>query len=706
MRDSLVHAVEEPRAVLLSRVPAFLFCLWALVVLLRALPLSASYLQKLIDLHGAGITGAVVATGALLFGAFATVLRRAPRLTTAFVAAGALVLTIPSGNFIALPLSILIVLMSVLLGDALFRMICREEARGSEVALLFACGLVAGGLLILIAGELHILGRPALVSFAVILLGMRYRRIQDLMRSCSLRLPERLAWLDSFALAFVIGSVFAVWVIALTPDVSWDALMYHLPEIRDIVTRGRVELMPDLLPQTLFWRNHEAYLSIAYFFGGERAVRILHFFAGAATFGAVALLAKRLGRPVPLPLLLLAVAAFPLGMYQMRATYVDWVCALLVTMAAAALLDQKRRAASVLAGFLFGGAIATKIFAVFAVFALLILILKPWKGAARRVAGFALGVALSLGPWMVWSQIHAGFILAPLAPDAQALANRVTGGYFLVSPTLDHETSTAVSHEDIRPERGISAMPLLPWTLTYESSRFEAFGNGYGGVVALMLLFGVFGWSFRHFTLFLLATVPSLTAWFLMYAPSSRYLMPLYLLYVVFAVIGLTRLTRNFAGPEGRAAAAMLVAGAIVLPVHIGSSGVEWKTAFGILSREEALAIQSPGYPLMQHLTPRDRVIFFGEFDRYHCPAETAYRVAFSPVHQWESNPVQWRSGLRELGITHILYHAEFYPHFPLLKDLEDMVELRAENGIAQLYRVHLTERDGSGPPSSPGDPR
>ena len=120
--------------------------------------------------------------------------------------------------------------------------------------------------------------------------------------------------------------------------------------------------------------------------------------------------ARRLRFEGSAALVVLALAAFPTAMLQLRATYVDWPAALLVTAAAAELAAGRAGGGRLrLAGFLFGGAVATKVFALGALPALLILTMRARpRPSPKQVAG-ALACALAaLGPWLAWSARHAG----------------------------------------------------------------------------------------------------------------------------------------------------------------------------------------------------------------------------------------------------------------------------------------------------------
>jgi hypothetical protein len=167
-----------------------------------------------------------------------------------------------------------------------------------------------------------------------------------------------------------------------------------------------------------------------------------------------------------------------------------------------------------------------------------------------------------------------------------------------------------------------------------------------------------------------------------------RYLIPIYPLYALFAVEGLRRLTRNFAGRWGAVAGCALAAAAVSFPVQFGSSGFEWRVAVGAVSWEDEPALRMPSYPLYRHIGPQDRVVFLGEHDRYHCPAGIVYRSAWYPVNRWGNDPALWRKELTRFGITYIVHREEAFDKVPLLEKLGDRLSKVERRGPATLYRV------------------
>ncbi len=334
-----------------------------------------------------------------------------------------------------------------------------------------------------------------------------------------------------------------------------------------------------------------------------------------------------------------------------------------------------------LAGFLAGGAVATKIFAVFALPALAIL---AWRARPRAaLIASALGCALlALLPWVGWSERRTGSFVQPYARSPRELLGRIAGGhYFTTSP------ASGVSQPRRPLSRTLASLPRLPYDLVFHSSRFEANRDGYNGVLILLLLVGLVGFRARSVGLFLAASLPFLVPWSLLSMPSIRFLFPVYPLYAVFLAEGLGRLTGRFAGVPGMAAGMTLLAAAAAFPVQLGSGGFEWKVAAGRLSRRESLEAQLPAYPLWKHLGPEARVVFLGENDRFHSPAAVAWRAEFLPVSAWGRDPQIWRRELTRHRITHLLYREDRTDARALLESLGERVEPVARNGPAILLR-------------------
>ncbi len=670
-----------------------------LVLLWRAWPLLRSYRDKLSGLHAPVVLAAAAAGALLVLGLLALGLRLRPRLAVMGWLLLAAAMTLLSGNAGALGVAVVLLAATFVAGDLVFGLLRGKEAERGDLVSVFAAGTVAVGLLVLLLGEVGVLSAASLAAALGAVVVVRLRRVRLLAGVVreSFRLPSgdapapiEAAWLSLAGLVLL-----AAWAGALSPDVSWDALAYHLPEVRDIVRLGRVVPRPDLVPVSLLWRNHDVYLSAGFFYGGERVVRLLQFAVGLAVFGAALGLARRLRFVGSVALVVLALAAFPLAMLQLRATYVDWPAALLVTAAAAQLAAGRADGGRLrLSGFLFAGAVVTKVFALGAIPALLILLARTRpRPTARRLLGALACALIALVPWLAWSARRAGSVTAPFADSPAELARRLTHGhYFRTSPASGVTASARAVGVRLR------SFATLPYDLVFHSSRFEANGDGYNGIFVLVLLVGLAGWDARRVALFCAAALPLLVPWSLLYLPSInpvgynpppiRYLFPVYPLYAVFCAEGLRRLTGGFTGTWGRVAGIALVGAVAAFPVQFGSSGLEWRVAAGRLSREESLAARLPGYRLWANVAGQDRLLFLGENDRFHCPAGFAFSEESLPAAAWGRDPAAWRAGLDELGITHLLYRSDRRREESLLEALASRLEVVGQDGPATLYRV------------------
>ena len=634
--------------------PALVFAA-AVLLLARSAPLARAYADKLLSRHSAAGVAVAAAGSLAVFLSVWTGLRKRPRATAAAFAATAAAMVALSGNLGAALAAAAILLVTFVAGDAVYRVLRGTDAARGDLSTALAAGFAASGVAVLLLGEAGVLGRGSVLALAAIVVGLRRRRFPALGRLVreAVRLPrgDAPASLEAAWLAFAALALLAVWAGVQAPDVSWDALAYHLPEARDIALTKGVRPLPDLHPQSLLWRNHEAFLSIAFFFGDERVVPYLQFAAGLAVFGAALSLARRLRLQGSGPLVVLAMAAFPTAMLQLKAAYVDWPAALLVTAAAAEVAAN------------------------------------PGEHGRMRVAGFPLrsggrdqGLRALRRPRAPCGGISrtpaadASLRRGPLRPaSARALARLEPAPRRIVSGAVRRLTAraggraspkAATSRGRRRPGRDAPfrrlpsacvAFVRLPYDLVFHSSRFEANGDGYNGILALLFVAGLAGWSGGRIGLFLAVTLPFLVPWSLLYLPSIRFLFPVYPLYAVFTAGGLSRLTARFAGAPGLFAGLAVLASAAAFPVQAGSSGLEWKAAFGWMSRSEVLAAQLPALPLQSRLRPADRVVFVGENDRFHCPAALVWRAEFLPVAAWGSDPAAWRRGFSELGIDAVL---------------------------------------------------
>ena len=613
---------------------------------------------------------------------------KTPRALFAVLGAGALFLVIRSGNAAAFLTAGFLLGMTALIGDGVIRLIRGFGAEEGEVSISVAAGCAVTGVGLLLLGEAG-LARPGhLAAAAALLILARRRRIPELSRIAAgaarsvCRRPA--SGVDALWTAAIMVVLVPGFLGALRPDLSWDALAYHLPQIRDFAEKGRVLPLPNLYPATFLWRSYDTFLGLPFLAGGERAVRWVHLGIGLAAFGAAAALARRVGgRRSPLPVL--ALCAFPAAALQLRNTFVDLSAALLVTASAAEIAASRPARRRVwLAGLLFGAAVATKIFALLAAPALTILLVCRHGAQPRRWLSFALFAAIPILPWLAWSQTRLGFFLAPYYDPWKADRNNPLAAIY--GPPTDPEAPRTLPPLSLETRRFLR----LPYDLTFEPSQFSRFGE-YVGLLPLLLLVGLGGWGRRRFWLIcaagLAALIPLLIASSLRWIVfTTRYLIPVYPLYAVAAASGLSRATGEFRGRSGHLAAAAIAALVLAVPIELLFLPADLRYALGRVSSEDVLNTL-PAYPLWRHVRAEDRVLLLGDPDRYHCPAR--FIVSDTLVFPTERiDPHRWSKEWRPLGINVILHRTDRRNATDFLQSLGPCVRFVAAHALARLYRV------------------
>src|SRR5215471_15115274 len=270
----------------------------ALGILILGVPIIARYAKWFRMGHSpAAAALSVAASGVLLllFVGFS----KSTRVTVTIAGLVGLILVVTSGNAVAFLIALALLAVTLIAGDGVTRLLRGREARQGELSISVAAGASAlGGSLLLLSDAG--LARPLpLAALAILLAFGRWRRIPELGRlfreAARTVLDRRNSATESLWLTIVGVTIAASLLGALRPDVSFDGLAYHLPEIRDFARSGQVEPLGGIY-ETLLWRNHETYLGLAYTAGGEQAVQLLHFLVGLNLFGVIAALGRQLSR--------------------------------------------------------------------------------------------------------------------------------------------------------------------------------------------------------------------------------------------------------------------------------------------------------------------------------------------------------------------------------------------------------------------------
>jgi glycosyl transferase family 87 len=667
-----------------------LFLVLAAVLFVCAAPILEMHLEKIRNALASGPAAVAAALLAFAFILFLDGVRRSPQTTAAATGTVLLILVAWSGNLLAFGIAAAVLAFTLLTGDAVARLLRGFEGGRGELSVSIAAGCGAIGLGLLLLGEIHFVRPVSLIAAAAVLVLVRRRRIPQLARLVTG--GAKALWTGPFTKtdALWIAAAAAILVpgflAALRPDLSWDALAYHLPQVRDFAVKTRVEPLANLYPSTFLWRNYDTFLGLGFLAGGDRTVRFLHFAMGLATFGATASLARRLGSAARRPLAVLALCAFPAACLELKNTYVDLPAGLLLTASAAEIAASRAEGRRLrLAGFLFGGAIATKLFAILGTPALAAIFACRRRDGLRCAIVFSLCAGIVLLPWLAWSQSRLGFFLAPYY-DPRA-ADRNDPNASIYGPPIQP------SNPGPSPRLDVQSLLRLPFDLTLGEPQYSRLDD-YVGLLPLLLLLGLAGFGARDLRLFAAAAVVSILPW---YAAASRhlihfdarYLIPLFPMYAAAAGVGLERATGQFRGSLGSAAAAAAAMLTLAVPTQLLSAPHDLDLALRRATPETALAAL-PAYPLWRHVHSQDRVLLLGDPDRFHCPA----RVVVNDMLVFpepEVDPNRWQREWRPLGITHILHREDRRDAAGLLRALGPCVHLVASHNVASLYRVEGT---------------
>jgi len=206
---------------------------------------------------------------------------------------------------------------------------------------------------------------------------------------------------------------------AISPELSFDALWYHLTPPKLYVQYQQIFHLPGwLLSVSSLPRFMEMFYTAALVFGNEIGAKFIHF-----SFGILAALAlfNLLKRHFSLRISLLGTLTFYTMLavgWQSTTAYVDLAWTFFEILALDNFLQwrEKRKERYLYrSSLLVGLAIATKIlaFGSLLTFLFLILILRG-KGWLRRVFRFGITSLLVVSPWLVLSWVNVGNPLFPL----------------------------------------------------------------------------------------------------------------------------------------------------------------------------------------------------------------------------------------------------------------------------------------------------
>lgn len=512
-------------------------------------------------------------------------------------------------------------------------------------------------------------------------------------------LPLRLG-----AVFFVLVTA-SVFVMALAPSITHDAMVYHLNIPRVYANAHAIVPIPYNLFSNTFLNLEMLYL-IALLIDDFILANLIHFSLGVSAMALTFAFARRtLGRTTAV----LAVFIFffnPLVLNEMAIAYVDLGMVFYFLLALVCLWRWKEEddrrwflIACVFAGFFAGFKYTSlhglvSIGAMIAIFGLLSE-RRGLKTAFKNLATYGLVTSAFVLPYLIKNHIFTGNPVYPLMYEQ-------FDGRWLFPQQVERMLAYVNAHGM---GRDFPKMLLLPWNITVHGNA--GFKNFDAVITPLWLLF-------LAPLLFIRPKPPVVRVagllcaiYFVSWAASThitRYLMPVFPLFSMLSAHGISAIWKR--ATEHANYLSMLVKAGTVT-----ACGLVWllfsypyllyvpsefgPVVWGNQTREEFLATKVPHYSVFEYinetLPANARLVFFWDNRGFFCDRPQIGDSVFEASSMLElfseaGNPAAYRQKLNEMGITHIFVNKAFFRRFPPFA-VSPKDEARILRDVASLER-------------------
>ena len=436
-------------------------------------------------------------------------------------------------------------------------------------------------------------------------------------------------WFASFCLVLLAAFVVLNWIGALAPEIMFDALKSHLALARIYASSHQVSGVPYSMGS--YWPlGGDLLLTVGYLLGGETAAKLLHFWAGLLTAGMVYAAGRRLDSRLAGVAAATIFYAPPIIAWESTTAYTDLCWTMYVAGALFMLLvwqeEQHPVPAAAAMGLLLGFAMGVKPTAGYAALGVgLVMLWRAWRSRSKQwrrdVWSFVVVTSVTIlvgGIWYLRAYLLTGNPVFPFLnavfksplwyPRNERFNYRMYG--FGVTPI---------------------ALALLPWRLTFVTSRFCETLDGttgalYLGLAPLVLLFlrrASRLWAIAFVSLFFCL----LWAFSVQYL---RYLLPALAGLAIMAGWATAAIWGNWRRRGSLVIwilpAVFLAFAAFALPVSLQQywnipTLVPFGVVLGRVSREDYCAQRIPSYVTLkyasEHLDGGDRIYGVGEYFQY-----------------------------------------------------------------------------------------
>jgi len=590
-----------------------------------------------------------------------------------------------------------VLLLAVLGFGSLVRAIYpKKHSRVDAAALTLLGGIGVVGLVLFCVGQLWFTRMSILLVLSV---GMWL----------SLRPGRRLIknWRQWFSelrpplvpLAIIVVIVFVTVIGGMTVlvgDMNHDSIAYHYLGPTVWLKHGVIRAVPDEV-LTYFPVVVETQYAALMALGGQRAPNLFAIISLAALLLSATSLAVWMGVDQGAVWWIVAlIASTPVIQTGVFGGFIDAVFAAFVLMGARIAFDANQPRQYAVCGIFCGLAMGTKYTGIMAagVLAFCVIVMRVWTRSRPAAEVMKCVVIAGLVAVIVASPFYLrNWILygCPIYPPPPSLLRFFTARGML--PAVMQELLKNVRETGAGLGRSPMDLLLLPFNLTYHTSNFR----GAGGIGLVPLALAPFGLAVMRRDAFARAmalfAILETAGWF-MTAQVSRYLIPVYVIALIFGVIGWGYIRRSGSG-TGNMLAGLIVAISVAYGLFMIGASRKDDVHAALSSKYEAQRMRTtPFYDSYEFINNEPSVKRVLILDRY-ISAYFVEKDYVKPFGRWgeetlpgTSNVKQVMEQLGDLQVTHILDVEDGGEPFSLPKELPGLT-LVFEGEGQRIYRVH-----------------
>ncbi|MFB3904075.1 MAG: ArnT family glycosyltransferase [Acidobacteriota bacterium] len=400
-------------------------------------------------------------------------------------------------GMMALIITILILVVALRLGRALFSLLASKDASDQFDTLLFSIGLGLGliSLATFVLGAVGLLYRPVFGGILVVALAVSIPGLIREFRTLRGKAGGRASsWLSYPVLGLLVGIGAVCLLAALAPETGFDALNYHLGTPRLYMAHHRIVETVNLAGY-----SHPLAIDMLYLFAwlihSSLAARLIHLAFGLLTAAGCLVFCRRYAAPGSGSLAALLFLASPVVMYLCQTAYVDLGLAFFALSALFAVfrwLESGSRHWILLAGVYSGLSLGAKYMGAAVVVMTLAIALAGVAGKTNRrrmVVDLCLYGAVTFlvfAPWIIKNWITSGNPFSPALSDVIP-----TEGFS--SP--DYERLVQLTRSWHGYSGGLLDWILIPWRQTFRPDIFH--GSPGLAYLALFPIAAVLSWRDR-----------------------------------------------------------------------------------------------------------------------------------------------------------------------------------------------------------------